>query len=170
MQLPGCMIWLTPIVHINDTSIILFRNLYRSLFVCLFVIRNRIFPAGSTPKGGPTETTLYHPGHSSPPGLVSVSVPSPPILLSWMPLASGPYPPLSSCPIHIPYRVSGLFLPCLSVLHIYSNPTDKNPSTNIKPHIQTVLIQYFNKQTIRRAVYHYSNTLLMATTVNYITG
>ena len=69
--------------------------------------------------------------------------------------ATGPYPPLSSCPIHIPYRVSGLFLPCFSVLHIYSNPTEKNPSTNIKPHIQTVLIHYFNKQTIKRAVYHY---------------
>ena len=141
--------WLFPISYRDNWQSHLF-----AVF-CLFVIRNRIFPAGSTPKGGPTETTLYHPGHSSPPGLVSVSVPSPPILLSWMPLASGPYPPLSSCPIHIPYRVSGLFLPCLSVLHIYSNPTEKNPSTNIKPHIQTVLIHYFNKQTIRRAVYHY---------------
>ena len=124
-------------------------------FLLLFEIRNHIVPMGSTPKGGPTEITLYHPGHSSPPGLVSVSVPSPPVLMSRMHPASGPYPPLSSCPIHIPYRVSGLFLPCFSVLQIYSNPTDKNPSTNIKPHIQTVLIHYFNKQTIKRAVYHY---------------
>ena len=69
--------------------------------------------------------------------------------------ASGPYPPLSSCPVHITYRVSGLSLPCFHVLHIYSNPTERNPSTNIKPHIQTVLIHYFNKQTIKTAVYHY---------------
>ena len=102
-----------------------------SNFVCLFGIRNRILPTGSTPKEGPTEFTLYHPG------LVSVSVPSPPILLSWMPLASGRTLP---CPIHIPYLVSGLFLPCLSVLHIYSNPTEQNPSTYFKPHKQTVLI------------------------------
>ena len=121
------------------------------LLLLLLEIRNRVVPTGSTPKGGPTEITLYHPGHSSPPGLVSVSVPSPPVLMSCIlhPVRTLP------CPIHIPYRVSGLFLPRLSVLHIYSNPTEKNPSTNIKPHIQTVLIHYFNKQTIKRAVYHY---------------
>ena len=69
--------------------------------------------------------------------------------------ASGPYPPMSSCPVHITYRVSGLSLPCFPVLHIYSNPTERNPSTHIKPHIQTVLIHYFNKHTIKTAVYHY---------------
>ena len=42
------------------------------LFVCLFWIRTRICPAGSTPEGGPTEKLPYHPGHSSPPGLVVV--------------------------------------------------------------------------------------------------
>ena len=50
------------------------------------------------------------------------------------------------CPIHIPYRVSGLFLPCFSVLHIYSNPTEKNPSTYFKPHKQTMLSHYLNNQ------------------------
>ena len=125
-------------IHIKKYETVFF-------FVCLFETRNRIFPAGST------EITLYHPGHSSPPGLVSVSAPSPPVLLSCIlhPVRTLP------CPIHIPYRVSGLFLPCFSVLHIYSNPTEKKPSTNIKPHIQTVLIHYFNNQTIKRAVYHY---------------
>ena len=68
--------------------------------------------------------------------------------------ASGPYPPLSSCPVHIPYRVSGLSLPCFPVLHIYSNPTERNPSTQIKPHKQTVLIHYFNNQTTKTAVNH----------------
>ena len=63
--------------------------------------------------------------------------------------------PLSSCPAHIPYRVSGLSLPCIPVLHIYSNPTERNPSTYIKPHKQTVLIHYFNNQTIKTAVYLY---------------
>ena len=50
----------------------------------------------------------------------------------------------SSCPVHITYRVSSLSHPCFPVLHIYSNPTERNPSTHIKPHIQTVLIHYFN--------------------------
>ena len=59
------------------------------------------------------------------------------------------------CPVHITYRVSGLSLPCFPVLHIYSNPTERNPSTHIKPHTQTVLIHYFNQQTIKTTVYHY---------------
>ena len=49
--------------------------------------------------------------------------------------ASGPYPPLSSCPVHITYQVSGLSPPCFPVIHMNSNPTERNPSTNIKPHI-----------------------------------
>ena len=101
------------------------------LFVCLRSATT-FFPPDQLPKEdlrrspSTTQTTRHHPG------LVSVSVPSPPVPFVMHP-ASGPYPPLSSCPIHIPYRVSGLFLPCFSVLHIYSNPTEKNPSTNIKP-------------------------------------
>ena len=72
----------------------------RLLLLLLLEIRNRVVPTGSTPKGGPTEITLYHPGHSSPPGLVSVSVPSPPVLMS--------------CILH-PVRT----LPCPPVLYIY---------------------------------------------------
>ena len=49
--------------------------------------------------------------------------------------ASGPYPPLSSCPVHITYHVSGLSPPFLPVIRMNSNPTKRNPSTNIKPHI-----------------------------------
>ena len=75
--------------------------------VCLFWIRTRICPAGSTPEGGPTEKLPYHPGHSSPPGLVVLHVPYPPILIVMHP-ASGQSPPLSSCPIQISYQVSGL--------------------------------------------------------------
>ena len=87
------------------------------LFVCLFWIRTRICPAGSTPEGGPTEKLPYHPGHSSPPGLVVLHVPYPPILIVMHP-ASGQSPPLSSCPIQISYQVSGLPPPCLPVLHM----------------------------------------------------
>ena len=85
------------------------------LFVCLFWIRTRICPAGSTPEGGPTEKLPYHPGHSSPPGLVVLHVSYPPILIVMHP-ASGQSPPLSytdilpsiwsapslsSCPTHV---------------------------------------------------------------------
>ena len=100
-------------------------------FVCLFWNRKRICPSGSTPKGGPTEITTT----------TQATLPRTFVMHP----ASGPYPPLSSCPVHITYRVSGLFLPCFPVLHIYSNPTERNPSTHTKPHIQTVLIHYFNK-------------------------
>ena len=37
-------------------------------------------------------------------------------------------------------------LVCFPVLHIYSNPTEKNPSTYFKPHKQTMLIHYLNKR------------------------
>ena len=108
---------------VHKTAYILF------VFVCLFEIRNRIFPAGSTPKGGPREITLYHPGHSSPPGLVALHVPYPPILIVMHP-ASGQSPPPSSCPIQISYQVSGLPPPCLPVLHIYLKPHTYEPLKN----------------------------------------
>ena len=95
----------------------------------------------------------YHPGHSSPRALSHFLFSLPRTFV--MHPASGSYPPLSSCPVHITYRVSGLSLPCFPVLHTYSNPTESNPPTHIKPNIQTVLIHYFNKQTIKTAVYHY---------------
>ena len=72
-------------------------------------------------------------GHSSPLGLVSLHVFSPPTFV--MHPASDPYPTLSSCPLHISYQVSGLSLPCHPVIHIYLNPTKMNPSTINKPHI-----------------------------------
>ena len=37
-------------------------------------------------------------------------------------------------------------LVCFPVLHIYSNPTEKNPSTYFKPHKQTMLVHYLNKR------------------------
>ena len=58
------------------------------------------------------------------------------------------------------WSVSSLFF---SPTHIFK-PHRKNPSTNIKPHIQTVLIHYFNKQTIKRAVYRY----LFSPPVSYV--
>ena len=50
--------------------------------LCLFEIRNCIFPTGSTPKGGPTEISPTTQATRHPRGLVSLSVPSPPVLLS----------------------------------------------------------------------------------------
>ena len=100
-------------------SIYLYLSIYLYIYIyiymytyvcCLFWIRTRICPAGSTPEGGPTEKLPYHPGHSSPPGLVVLHVPYPPILIVMHP-ASGQSPPLSSCPIQISYQVSGLPLP-----------------------------------------------------------
>ena len=147
--------------HLNSFVNLFFEEMARStrsfcLFVCLGST-TAFFPRGLLPKedlrrSPSTTQATRHPRALS---QSLFPLPPPPVLLSWVHPASGPYPPLSSCPIHIPYRVSGLFLTCFSVLHIYSNPTEKNPSTNIKPHIQTVLIHYFNKQTIKRAVYHY---------------
>ena len=145
----------------HDMAIFLLLFFFLFFFVCLRSV-TALFPRGQLPKedlrrSPSTTQATRHPQALSqslfplPPYFCHAScirsVPSPP--------ASGPYPPLSSCPIHIPCRVSGPFLPCFPVLHIYSNPTEKNPSTNIKPHIQTVLIHYFNKQTIKRVVYHY---------------
>ena len=100
------------------------------LFVCLFWIRNRTFPTGSTPKGGPTEITPTTQATRHPRALSHFLFPLP----LYLHPASGPYPPLSSCPERITYRVSGLSLPCPPVLHIYSNPTERNPSIHIIPH------------------------------------
>ena len=129
-------------------------------FTCLFVWDPQPhFSHGVNSQGRTYGDDPYHPGHLSPQGLVSLSVPSPPPppppRTFAMHPASGLYPPLSSCPVHITYRVSGLSLPCFHVRHIYSNPTERNPLTHTKPHIQTVLIHYFNKQTIKTAEYHY---------------
>ena len=69
------------------------------VFVCLFEIRNCIFPAGSTPKGGPTEITpttqaTRHPRASSD-FLFPRPPPPPPPRTFVMHPASGPCPPLS---------------------------------------------------------------------------
>ena len=114
----ACASYLTSRHSANSLSIVMkVDTLMFVLFVCLFWIRTRICPAGSTPEGGPTEKLPYHPGHLSPPGLVVLHVPYPPILIVMHP-ASGQSPPLSSCPIQISYQVSGLPPPCLPVLHI----------------------------------------------------
>ena len=91
--------------------------LYVCLFVCLFWIRNRICPTGSTPDGGPAESSpttqaTRHPRASLlfmspiPPYLCHAScirsVPSP-VLLSYTDILPSIWsaPSLSSCPTHI---------------------------------------------------------------------
>ena len=84
---------------------IFYKQLLVCLFVCLFWIRNRIWPTGSTPKGGPTEIS---PTTQATPGLILHHVPCPP---------PPPPPILLSCILH---QVCAL--PCLPVLYIYPNP------------------------------------------------
>ena len=89
----------------------------------------------------------YHPGHSSPPGLILLHVPCPP------PSPPPPLPLLLSCILHqvctlpclpvlyiYPNQVSGLSLPCLPVL--YLNPTKMNPSTLQTPHKNCVSLLF----------------------------
>ena len=94
--------------------------------VCLFWIHNRICPTESTSEGGPTESspTTQATRH---PGPRCSSCPLSPHTYVMHP-ASGQYPPPSSCPVQISYKVSGLPPPCLPVLHIYLTPTNMNPS------------------------------------------
>ena len=116
------------------------------LLLLLFEIRNRIVPTGSTPEGGPTEVSPTTQATRHPRALFTSLFPLPPYYCHASCIRS--VPPLYSRPVHISYQVFGLFLPCLLVLHIYSTPQKENPSTNIKPHTQTVLIYYFNNRTI----------------------
>ena len=123
------------------------------LFCCLFEIRNHIFPRGQLPREDLQRSPLPPRPLVTPGPCLTFCSLSPHTFV--MHPASGPYPSLSACPVHITYWVSGLSLPCFPVLQIYSNPTERSPSIHIKPHIQTVLIHYFNNQTIKTAVYHY---------------
>ena len=116
------------------------------MLLLLFEIRNRIVPTGSTPKGGPTEVSPTTQATRHPRALFTSRFPLPPYYCRASCIRS--VPTLYSRTVHISYQVFGLFLPCLLVLHIYSTPQKKNPSTNIKPHTQTVLIYYFNNRTI----------------------
>ena len=111
------------------------------LFVCFFVFvclrsATAFSPRGQLPREDLRRSPLPHRPLVTPGPCLALCSLSP--RTSVMHPASGPYPPLSSCRVHIPYRVSGLSLPCFPVLHIYSNPTERNPSTYIKPHKQTV--------------------------------
>ena len=81
----------------------------------------------------------YHSGHSSTTGLVSLHCSLSPWTFVMHP-ASGSYPPLTSCPVHISYQLSGLSLPCLHVIHIYSNPTKWTPQQSLT---STYKLRYF---------------------------
>ena len=74
-------------------------KLYTHMFVCLFWIRNRICPTGSTPEGGPTESSpttqaTRHPRASL---LFMSPIPPPPYLCHASCLRSVPSPVLLSC-------------------------------------------------------------------------
>ena len=108
-------------------------DIFFCFFVCLFKIHNRIVPTGSTPKGGPTEITLYHPGNSSPPGLVSVSVPSPPLLM--LCILSVPSPVLLSYTYTLSslWSVSSLFFCPTHIFKLHRKEPlnkDQTPHTN----------------------------------------
>ena len=128
--------------HRRSTNVCMYKHVF---FVCLRSA-TAFFPRGQFPREDLRRSSLPPRPLVTPGPCLTFCSLSPRTFV--MHPASGPYPPLSSFPVHITYRVSGLSLPCFPVLHIYSNPTERNPSTHIKPHIQTVLIHYFNKQTI----------------------
>ena len=81
---------------------------------------------GSTPEGGPTESSPTTQATRHPRASLLFMSPIPHAYV--MHPASGQYPPPSSCPVQISYQVSGLPPPCLPVLHIYLTPTNMNPS------------------------------------------
>ena len=97
-----------------------------SMFICLFWIRNRICPMGSTPEGGPTESSPTTQATRHPRALLLFMSPIPPYLCHASCIRSVPSP--SSCPVQISYQVSCLPPPFLPVLHIYLTPTNMNPS------------------------------------------
>ena len=111
-------------------------------FVCLFVClgsATAFFPRGQLPKEDlrrPPSTTQ---ATRHPRALCQCLFPLPhTFVLNASCIRSVPSPVLYIYPIES--------LVCFPVLHIYSNPTEKNPSTYFKPHKQTMLIHYLNKR------------------------
>ena len=112
-------------------------------FVCLFGIRNRIFPTGSTTKGGPTEITPTIQATRHPRALSHFLFPSPP----------PPPPPPYFCHASCIRSVTSPVLPCCtynlsslwSVPSLFSCPTHifkpqrKEPlNTHQTPHTNCV--------------------------------
>ena len=77
------------------------------MFVCLFWIRNRICPAGSTPEGGPTESSPTTQATRHPRALLLFMFPIPPYLLSCILHQVSPLP----CP-PVLYRYPTKYLVC----------------------------------------------------------
>ena len=106
-------------------------------FHCLFEIRNRIFPAGSTPKGGPTEITPTTQATRHPRALPHFLFPLLPYFCHASCIRSVPSPVLLSCT----YNLSSLW----SVLSLFSCPTHifkphrkESLNTNQTPHTNCV--------------------------------
>ena len=144
----------------DDYSVYAFIN----MFVCF---------TGSTAKGDlqraplPPRPLVTHRPHFSPCSL------SPHTFV--MHPASGPYPPLSSCPVHAvcPNQVAGLSLPCLPVVRIYLNPTYMNPSTLQTPHILVdllLLTQFHHQYTSKISFLLYPPCLPAPASLTYIGG
>ena len=108
-------------------------------FVCFFCI----CPTGSTPKGGPTESSPTTQATRDPWHYLSFMLPvpppppPPPYFCHASCIRSMPSLVLLSC-TYILNQVSGLSLPCFPVVHIYLNPTNMNPSTLQTPNINSV--------------------------------
>ena len=95
-------------VRKNARSILFF-------FVCLFEIRNRIFPTGSTPEGEPSQITPTTQATRHPRALSHFQFPLPPYFCHASCIRSVPSPVLLSCT----YNLSSLW----SVPSLFSCPT-----------------------------------------------
>ena len=103
-----------------------------TVFVCLFWIHIRICPTGSTPEGGPTESSPTTQATRHPLASLLFMSPIPPYLCHASCIRSV-YPPPSSCPVHVYILPSIWSAPTLSSCptHIF-NPHKYEP---LKPHI-----------------------------------
>ena len=118
------------------------RSVRLLLLLLLLEIRNRIVPTGSTPEGGPTEVSPTTQATRHPRALFTSLFPLPPYYCHASCIRS--VPPLYIYPTK---SLACFFLVFLSYTYIQPHKKE-NPSTNLKPHTQTVLIYYINNRTI----------------------
>ena len=108
---------------------------------CLFEIRNRIVPTGSTPEGGPTEVSPTTQATRHPRALFSSLFPLPPYYCRASCIRS--VPPLYSRPVHIFYQVLWSVSSLSSCLTHIFNPTKEEPLNNHQtPHSNCVTLLF----------------------------
>ena len=111
----------------------------RMFFVCImmFEIRNRIFPAGSTPEGGPTEITPTTQATRHPRALYHFLFPLPPYYCHASCIRSVPSHVLLSCTYHLSSLWSVPSL-CSCPTHIFKPHRKKPLNTHQTSHTNCV--------------------------------